>query len=166
MYSKYPLQRQIKTENINPRAMSHKTNHHFIFLLQHKFHPKCIDEWLKAHDTCPMCRCSIFTQPVVRSTATHTENALNEQRPLVDGPSVSTVAPSSGSVESTSTQRPSRVSVDVVTPPHREMSRIIMTRSRTAAFAQQSAEQRAIHVRTTRQTSRRQQQDEQRQNRS
>lgn len=27
--------------------------------VNHKFHSKCIDEWFRQHDTCPVCRSTI-----------------------------------------------------------------------------------------------------------
>lgn len=136
----------------------------FIYFLQHKFHSKCIDEWLKNHETCPICRCSIFTRPVDRSAATHIEIGLSQQSPLEDPLSVSTMAHPSVLAQASITQRSTSILADVVALPQRETPRLIMTRSRTGTIARQSAGQHVTHVRITRQTSRRMQQDKRRRN--
>lgn len=49
---------------------------------EHMFHGKCILEWLIDHDTCPCCRCHVFTETATSSdlsAGTPTSRSHDEQ---------------------------------------------------------------------------------------
>lgn len=129
---------------------------HFIFIfLQHKYHPKCIAEWLGVHNTCPMCRRRIVHRRVMGgTTATHgrrTPDPAPNQVPITMDASLS------ATTETASTQV-EPVTTNAAISSHQETFGVPITRSRTAA---QSS---IVTRRITRQMSRKMQQDSQHSN--